>query len=420
MKIAFVEDNFVLWQRGGSFQASGVSQKFMLTEWESTMDLYASELQKLGHECVKYVPSLEAGPVERLEHALGYTVVKVPCFSGAYASLAKLDWRVGAIPFTKRIGREDFVKNADIVHYQSYYSSFFLASTLLGRDVERTAQYTGGSILQEKSFLRREVGILLLRRALKGIGAVMLDDADPESMGQIEFLTKVARLPSERMLSLPTLMIDPDVFKPRDKRESRRRLGMDDQAIQVMLISAVMEEQPSRGIDLTKNPFRAVRLFSKIKISPGPDIQLHVVGGGAGLPALKDLVRSLNLEHAVSFHGVLKHDEVASYIAASDLVFVPYNFIELNYGTSVIEAFACGRAACGFRRLPSAPVDRTGGFLVNPKEESGAIELAIRLRDSVYLERKGSEGIELAKPHFAASIGKKLESAFSSIRGASR
>jgi len=414
MKIAFVEDNFLLWQRGGSFKASGVSPTFMLTEWESTMDLYAAELQKLGHECVKYVPSLESGRVEELRHALGHTVAKVPCSVGAYPLLAKADWRVVAIPFTRRIGRESFLKRADLVHYQSYYSSFFLASTLLGRGVRRTAQYTGGSMPGGYSFVRRKVGSFLLARALRGVGAVILDDADPESRGQSRFLSNLVKSPSDRVIFLPTLMVEPGVFKRRDKSQSRLGLGIDARATAIVVVSAVMNE-PSPGDELTKDPFRVVRLFSKLVPGSGPDIQLHVVGGGSGLPALKDLVRRLRLDRSVSFHGVVPHDQVAVYMAAADLVFVPYRFLELNYGTSVIEAFACGRAVCGFRRVQSAPVDRAGGFLLDSDEESGAKELAARVRDAAYLERKGAEGFEFAQSHLAGNVAKRLESAFESV-----
>jgi glycosyltransferase involved in cell wall biosynthesis len=419
MKIAFVEDNFLLWQRGGSFKASGVSPMFMLTEWESTMDLYAAELQKLGHECVKYVPSLESGPVEEFRHALGHTVAKVPCSVGAYPLLARADWRVVAIPFTRRIGRESFLKGADLVHYQSYYSSFFLASTLLGRGIRRTAQYTGGSMPESYSFLRRRVGSYLLARALHGVRAVILDDADPESRGQSRFLTEVVKIPSDKVIFLPTLMVDPEVFRRREKSESRLGLGVDAQATAIMVVSAVMNEPPP-GDELTKDPFRVVRLFSKIVQGSGPGIQLHVVGGGSGIPALKDLVGRLGLDKSVSFHGVVPHDQVALYMAAADLVCVPYRFLELNYGTSVLEAFACGRAVCGFRRDRSAPVDRVGGFLLDSDEESGAKELAARVRDASYLERKGAEGFEVAQSHLAGNVAKRLESAFESVLQGSR
>jgi glycosyltransferase involved in cell wall biosynthesis len=414
MKIAFVEDNFLLWQRSGSFKASGVSPTFMLTQWESTMDLYAGELQKLGHECVKYVPSLEPGPVEEFRHALGHTVAKVPCSVGVYPLLAKADWRIVAIPFTRRIGRESFLRGADLVHYQSYYSSFFLASTLLGRGVRRTAQYTGGSMPGGYSFLRRKVGSYLLARALRGTGAVLLDDADPEARGQSRFLTDVVGMPSDRVISLPTLMVEPKVFERRDKGESRLRLGVDAWATAIVVVSAVMGE-PSPEDELAKDPFRVVRLFSKLAPGSGPDIQLHVVGGGSGLPALKDLVRRLGLDESVSFHGVVPHQQVAAYMAAADLVFVPYSFLELNYGTAVFEAFASGRAVCGFRRVRSAPVDRVGGFLVDPEEESGAKELAAKVRDAAYLERKGAEGFALAQTHLASNVARRLESAFESV-----
>jgi glycosyltransferase involved in cell wall biosynthesis len=409
MKIAFVEDNFLLWQRGKSFEESAISPSFMLTEWESTMDIYAGELQKLGHECVKYVPSLEGGKVEYLRHSLGHTIAKVPCAVGVYSLAIKLDWRFSAVRFSRRISQENFLKRGALVHYQSLYSSFFLTSTMLGK-TRRTVQYTGGTLQKGFGRLQKSAANYLLKRALGDIAMVLLDDKDPESLNQSIFLTKSAGVSADKILTLPTLIVDPSVFFKRDKKEARAALGVDQGASVILVVSAIMQE-PRPDDVLTKDPFKVVRIFSKLAGGVA-NAELHIVGGGAGVGALRELVKKLGLEKSVRLYGVVPHSEVALHISASDLVFVPYYFLDLNYGTAVLEAFASGKPACGFRRTRASPIERRGGFLVDSDEAIAAKELGERLRDPVYLEGKAAEGRRIAQEHHPETVTKSLVSAF--------
>ena len=91
MKIAFVEDNFLKWEDDSTFSTSPIPPDFMLTTWESIMDIYAGAMSRLGHDCVKYVPSLKEGNIERYTHKLGHTAVKIPS-SRPISPLVKRQW----------------------------------------------------------------------------------------------------------------------------------------------------------------------------------------------------------------------------------------------------------------------------------------------------------------------------------------
>src|ERR1700730_9352964 len=162
MNIAFVEDNYTQWEREGAFISSGISPEFMLTRWESTMDIYAGVLTRFGHKCVKFVPSLTGGPITSYAHELGHAVVKVPCMDTVSSFLSKVDWRLSALSFTEKMDGQDFMRICDLVHYHSFYSSYFLASPRLKNGDRRTAHYTGGRFPTGLSFPRKSVALRLL------------------------------------------------------------------------------------------------------------------------------------------------------------------------------------------------------------------------------------------------------------------
>jgi glycosyltransferase involved in cell wall biosynthesis len=419
MNLGFVEDNYLLWERTDSFRTSGVTKEFMLTKWESTTDLYAGALTRLGHRCVKFVPSLKDKGVETFSHALGFKVVKVPCGGGGRPSLlSRLDWRLSARTFTKKIDGKELAGRCDLVHYHSYYSSFFLASTSLKGPKRRTVQYTGGEFPQEMRKPQRTAALFLLKRALRTCDGVLLDEQDPESARQKSFLMEVIGLPAGKIHPFATIMVDESVFRERKNSDARAQLGIDRRAFVILAVSSVMEEPPADE-KLSKNPFLLVRLFAKLVEETQEDVQLHLVGGGAGLNSLRALVKRLGLEKKVVFHGIVPHGLVPVYISASDLVFIPYHFYDLTFGTAVMEAFACGRPVAGFKRFETTPTECVGGFLID-EGDGGAMQLSRIIADGDALRKKAVEGKKVAQGHGAETLGRQLESTFEEILGGPR
>jgi glycosyltransferase involved in cell wall biosynthesis len=391
-----------------------MTNEFMLTKWESTTDLYAGALTRLGHRCVKFVPSLKGERIESFSHALGYTVVKVPCAPNARSSLlTRLDWRLSARSFTNQIDTQEFGGKCDLMHYHSYYSSFFLASPSLKKARRRTAQYTGGRFPSEMRNPQRTAAMFLLKRALRASDGVLLDHDDPESAEQKTFLLEVVKLPSKKIYPFATIIVDESAFKESKKPEARSQLGLDPDAFVIVAISSVMDEPPEDE-KLSKNPFLLVRLFAKLTESTKRDVKLHLVGGGSGVGALKSLVKELGLEKKVTVHGIVPHESIPVFISASDLVFIPYHFYGLTFGAAVMEAFACGRAVCGFRRFETTPSEVVGGFLIG-HGDPGARQLSEIIADEERLARKAREGRRLAERHSPKILGRELESTFETI-----
>lgn len=72
-----------------------------------------------------------------------------------------------------------------------------------------------------------------------------------------------------------------------------------------------------RGLDIV---IRAAALLQD-KI---PELQVNLVGGGSVLDDLKGLVHELSLEEVVKFPGYLPHQELPSYVKASDCCIIPH------------------------------------------------------------------------------------------------
>ena len=158
--------------------------------------------------------------------------------------------------------------------------------------------------------------------------------------------------------------VDLEVFRPRDRGEVRRDLGLPADA-QVLLFAGRI--QPLKGPDVL---LRAVAAL--LERDPGlrPHLVVPVVGGpsGSGLEhpeSLALLASALGLDDVVRFVPPVAQAELARWYAAADLVAVPsYNE---SFGLVAVEAQASGTpvvaAAVGglttvVERRPQRPAGR--------------------------------------------------------------
>ncbi len=108
----------------------------------------------------------------------------------------------------------------------------------------------------------------------------------------------------------------------------------------------------------------------------GHNVQLSIAGDGPELPKLKSLVTSLNLDHAVQFHGKLNPEALRNLLQKSTLYVQPSIGIEA-FSISALEAASCG--------LPLVLSDQVGlshfldaqDYLSYPAQETNALAQAI-------------------------------------------
>jgi glycosyltransferase involved in cell wall biosynthesis len=150
--------------------------------------------------------------------------------------------------------------------------------------------------------------------------------------------------------------IDRSTFRPRDRAEARRTLGLEPGAPIVLYVGHVTEQ---------KGAFDLVRAHA----AGGPRVResrLVLVGDGSGLEACRALARDLGVTAA--FVGARHHDEIATWLAACDLLALP----SWNEGMPnvVLEALASGRPVVATRvgGIPDVVDSEVLGVLVSPRD----------------------------------------------------
>jgi glycosyltransferase involved in cell wall biosynthesis len=172
--------------------------------------------------------------------------------------------------------------------------------------------------------------------------------------------------------------VDAEVFRPGDRAEARRRLGLDPHRTALLYVGNLI---PVKGVDLLIEACIALA-------ARGLDFDLHMVGKGALRPAMEARVRQAGLGVRVRFHGVVPHDRLPDWFRAASAFVLPSR--SEGVPNVLLEAAACGTpfvatavggvpeiAHLGASRLappedPSALVDAIGELLASGPRPAGA------------------------------------------------
>lgn len=161
--------------------------------------------------------------------------------------------------------------------------------------------------------------------------------------------------------------IDRERFRPRDRAEARRRLGLDVNGSVILYVG---------NIELHKGVVELVRAVAALR--KRRDVSLIMLGGG---PRVDECLRlSAELDAGVRLMGQRHHDEVPHWLAACDVLALP----SWNEGTAnvLLEALACGRRVVATRvgGTPHVVRSELHGELVpvrSPAALSRALERAL-------------------------------------------
>jgi glycosyltransferase involved in cell wall biosynthesis len=149
--------------------------------------------------------------------------------------------------------------------------------------------------------------------------------------------------------------VDMELFKPRDGREARVRVGWDGEPPYYLFVGT---------LDERKHVLPLVHAFTRIG-----EGSLAIVGAGPLRDELRDRPR-------VKLCGPVPHAQVAEWMTAADYVCQPTD--GEAFGQSVLEAMACERSVLATTRGgPPEFVPPEAGVLVDPTEE-GEIERGLR------------------------------------------
>ena len=111
-----------------------------------------------------------------------------------------------------------------------------------------------------------------------------------------------------------------------------------------------------------------IKAFAKVNKNHS-ETRLVILGGGAEMNNLKQLVKVLNLSEKVTLFGYASRNKVKEFMQLSDCFVLP-SIVE-TFGVVLIEAMACGvpvlASKCGG---PESIVTKETGFLFENNEEA--------------------------------------------------
>lgn len=147
------------------------------------------------------------------------------------------------------------------------------------------------------------------------------------------------------------------VFQLRDRQQMRQKLGMQPDEESIVYVGRFVEAKGMRELVTAFAQLRAAR----------PSCRLNLVGDGVMKAELAALIEQAGLGASVRMPGGLQPEEVAEWIAASDVLTLP-SWSE-GYPNVVVEGAACGRPVVatdvgGTREI----LNDSNGILIPPKD----------------------------------------------------
>lgn len=196
---------------------------------------------------------------------------------------------------------------------------------------------------------QRRTGILEAIEASAAVTTV----SEPLKQGLVD-----EGVPAAKISVIPN-GVDTERFRPRDRAECRRSLGLPSDARLIVCVSRLSEE---KGVDVL------VRAFAQVR-SQVPGAMLALVGSGPLQAELEREALRLGLGDSLKLAGAVAHEQVALWIGAGDVSCLPS--LREGHPNAAMEALASGRPLVASRvgALPGM-VGAGTGLLVEPGDEA--------------------------------------------------
>jgi glycosyltransferase involved in cell wall biosynthesis len=255
-----------------------------------------------------------------------------------------------ALPLARRLHAEAAF---DVVAAQFLYPDGPAAARIareLGLPLSLKARGADVHLWGGKGYARRA----MLRAAEQAAGVLAVSEALAGDMAALGF-------PREK-IAVHYTGVDRAVFRPRDRTECRRELGLPEEAPLLATVGALI---PRKGQALVIEALAEV-----------PEAHLVIVGDGPERAMLEQLSRRLEAAERVHFAGSVDHAYLATALAAADAMVLPS--ASEGLANAWVEALACGTPlviskAGGAREVVTGP---EAGRIV--AREPAAIAAAVR------------------------------------------
>ena len=292
-------------------------------------------LEALGHRAWVFAPASSA-PHDDPAFVFRYPSVPAPTYPGFALPL----------PFSRRWSRAARELDLDIFHAQH---PFLLGVTArrLARSQGRPLVFTYHTRYEKYAHyvplpepLVASLAVRLASRFAASADLVIAPSARiAESLADLGVRAPIAVIPTGVPL---------DLFRPGDRGEARRTLGLDEDAPLCLYVGR---------LDREKSVERVIDAFGSIALAVS-GARLLLVGQGSHEAALKRLAAASPASEAIRFAGSVAREELPPYYQAADLFL--FSSETETQGLVLAEAHACGLPAVAVRASGVDEVVRDG------------------------------------------------------------
>jgi D-inositol-3-phosphate glycosyltransferase len=225
---------------------------------------------------------------------------------------------------------------------------------------------------------------------------------------EVEELTALYGADLARLTLVPC-GVDVEMFRPVDRKEARRALGLPDKPTVVYVGRLV----PRKGVDTLIEAFAL--------LPRNLDTRLVIVGGEPGgspeATSLSILTESLGISARVSFAGSRPREDLHRYYSAANAaVSVPHYE---PFGMTPLEAMACATPVVGSRvgGIKTSVADGKSGYLIPPRDPQALARCLLRLLlDETSRDRMGRAARRRIEEHYTwERVSSLAAGAFSEI-----
>ncbi len=356
-------------------------------------NVYVAELARrlgaMGHEVDVFTRRDDASLPEVVPFSEGVRIINLT--AGPVETMPKDD----IFPFMGEF-RDAFYRSAESKKYDLVHANFWMSGWVAceaKRDLGLPFAQTFHALGEVK---KREQGEADTsppeRRATEMRILEEVDRILATCPAEVEDLTSLYGANSDRLTLVPC-GVDAQAFRPVDRDEARRKLGLSDRPTVVYVGRLV----PRKGVDT---------LVEAFALLPGrPDARLVIVGGELGgspeADRLSALAREFGVAERVNFVGSRPQGELYRYYGAADVAATVPHYEP--FGMTPLEAMACGTPVVGSRvgGIKTSVADGETGYLVSPRDpEALAGRLYCLLSDPVLRKRMGHAARRRIEDHY--------------------
>lgn len=151
---------------------------------------------------------------------------------------------------------------------------------------------------------------------------------------------------------------DPEKFRPMDRLEARKRLGLNREQKILLFVGNLY---PVKGVSYLLEAFSRIRQESR-------DIHLYLIGDGPLRPRLENQAEESGLSEAVTFLGKKPYAEIPDWINSADVMVL--TSLSEGLPSILLESMGCGRpmVATDVGGIKEILQDGKTGFLVLAKD----------------------------------------------------